>query len=104
MGGDPGLFYSTLFLVPKKDGGQRPVINLKKLNAFFNPPYFKMEGIYTLKSLLRQGDWLTKVDLKDTYFSVPIHREQRKFLSFSVGNQTYLFTCLPFGLATAPGS
>ena len=29
-----GGFYSTLFLVPKKDSGVRPVINLKQLNAF----------------------------------------------------------------------
>ena len=63
-----GGFLSTLFLVPKKDGGQRPVINLKKLNSFINAPHFKMEGIHTLKSLLEKGDWLVKIDLKDAYF------------------------------------
>ena len=42
-------FYSTLFLVPKKDGGQRPVINLKVLNQFVRAQHFKMEGIHTLK-------------------------------------------------------
>ena len=46
-----GGFFSTLFLMPKKDGGQRPVINLKKLNSSINAPHFKMEGIHTLKSL-----------------------------------------------------
>ena len=30
-------FYSSLFLVPKKDGGMRPVINLKRLNECIVP-------------------------------------------------------------------
>ena len=69
-------FVSKVFLVPKKDGGQRPVINLKKLNEFVHTEHFKMEGIHLLKDLLRKGDWMTKVDLKDAYFMVPIHREE----------------------------
>ncbi len=39
-----GGFYSTLFLVPKKDGRQRPVINLKALNQYVQTYHFKMEG------------------------------------------------------------
>ena len=70
-------FYLSLFLVPKKDGGLRPVINLKKLNEFIAPHHFKMEGIHTLKDLLRKGDWMTKVDLKDAYFMIPIHQSDR---------------------------
>ena len=77
-----GEFFSTLFLVPKKDGDQRPVINLKKLNSFMDAPHFKMEGIHTLKSLIQEGDWLVKIDLKDTYFSIPISQHHRKFLCF----------------------
>ena len=54
-------FVSNVFLVPKKDGGQSPTINLKKLNEYVHTEHFKMEG------LLRKGDWMTKVDLKDGY-------------------------------------
>ena len=97
-----GGFFSTLFLVPKKDGGQRPVINLKSLNVFIDAPHFKMEGIHTLKSLLEGGDWLVKIDLKDAYFSVPISQKHRKFLCFQFKDNLYQFNCLPFGLASAP--
>ena len=82
--------------------GQRLVINLKKLNSFINAPHFKMEGIHTLKSLLQKEDWLVKIDLKDAYFSVPISKEQRKFLCFQFRDRFYQFNCLPFGLASAP--
>lgn len=95
-------FLSTLFLVPKKDGGQRPVVNLKNLNSFVEVPHFKMEGIHTLKSLVARGDWLVKIDLKDAYFSIPIDQAHRRFLCFQFGEQIYQFNCLPFGLTSAP--
>ena len=95
-------FLSTLFLVPKKDGGQRPVINLKSLNKFVHTEHFKMEGIHVLRDLLRAGDWMAKVDLKDAYFMLPIREEDRAFLRFSFKDRTYQFKCLPFGLACAP--
>ena len=76
-------FLSTIFLVPKKDGGQRPVINLKSLNKVVYTEHLKMEGIHILRDLLRAGDWMTKVDLKDAYFMVPIQEEDRAFFKFS---------------------
>ena len=73
-------FYSTLFLVPKTDGGQRPIINLKALNMFVCPEHFKMEGIHTLKDFVKWRDWMAKVDLKDAHFMIPIHTTQRKYV------------------------
>jgi len=95
-------FVSTMFLVPKKDGGRRPVINLKRLNGFVKTEHFKMEGIHMLKSVLKKGDWMAKIDLKDAYFVVPITNEDRRFLRFRWKRGTYQFTCLPFGLSCAP--
>ena len=95
-------FYSTLFLVPKTDGRMRPVVNLKALNFWVHPQHFKMEGIHTLRDIVAQDEWLAKLDLKDAYFTVPIHRDHWKFLHFVVDQVHYQFTCLPFGLSCAP--
>ena len=95
-------FQSQLFLVPKKEGGMRPVINLKCLNSFVRPVHFKMEGIHLLKDTLKPGDWMTKVDLKDAYFMIPIASNHRRLLRFQWKGKTYQFNCLPFGLSSAP--
>ena len=95
-------FVSQLFAVPKKDGGIRPVVNLKMLNSYVQQVSFKMEGIHLLKDLLCPGDWMTKVDLKDAYFAIPLKRQDRKFLRFHWQEKLYQFNCLPFGLSSAP--
>ena len=73
-------FLSQLFAVPPKDGGTRPIINLKGLNSFVKTVHFKMEGIHMVKDILNPGDRMTKVDLKDAYFIVPIASSQRELL------------------------
>ena len=53
----------------KKRWGPKPIINLKRLNSFVHTEHFKMEGIHMLKDLLKPNDWMTKVNLKDTYYT-----------------------------------
>ena len=79
----------------------RPVINLKSLNEWVEPQHFKMEGLGTLTELLRVNDWMVKMDLKDAYFTVPIHVAHQPMCRFQVGLEHYQFTCLPFGLSCA---
>ncbi len=75
-------FISSMFIVPKKDGGNRTVINLKPLNQFLVYEHFKMEGIHMLRDLLKQDDYLVKIDLKDAYLTVPIWKSHQKYLRF----------------------
>ena len=45
---------------------------------------------------------MIKLDLKDTYLQVPIHKEYQCLLQFYWEQKTYQFVCLPFGLTSAP--
>ena len=97
-----GEYISNLFLVPKKTGDMRPVINLKPLNSFIQDIHFKMENIQMALDFIAQGDYMVTTDLKDAYFSVPIFGEHRKYLRFIWRNKRYEFACLPFGYSLAP--
>ena len=94
--------YSTYFLVPKKDGGIRPILNLKKFNLNMKPKRFKMETLQSVLAALRPGLWLASLDLKDAYLHVPIRPVHQRFLRFLWQGTAYEFRCLPFGLSTAP--
>ncbi len=103
LSGHPGPgFYSNVFIVPKRDGGWRPIINLRKLNSFVHTPHFKMENVLSLRDVMKKGDWLVKIDLKDAYLTVPMAKAHQKYLRFQWQGKIYEFKSLPFGLATAP--
>ena len=46
--------------------------------------------------------YMMKLDLKDAYYSVPIHPDHRRFLRFVFNGKAFEFQCLPFGLRSAP--
>uniref|UniRef100_A0A914VC37 Reverse transcriptase domain-containing protein n=1 Tax=Plectus sambesii TaxID=2011161 RepID=A0A914VC37_9BILA len=96
------LWLSRLFLVPKKSGEVRPVVNLKPLNCFLQYEHFKMEGLFMLKDLVRPGDFCAKVDMKDAYYGIPLDLHHRHFVAFEWRKRFFRFNCLPFGLAQSP--
>jgi hypothetical protein len=61
-----------------------------------------MEDLKTAADVLRPLDYMCKIDLKDAYFAIPIHPTHQKYLCFQHRKTTYQFTCLPFGLTSAP--
>jgi len=69
-----GQFLSNIFLRKKKGGTFRPVVNLRKWNSHIPYQKFKMETLKDVKDTLKEGDFMVKLDLKDAYFSIPIHQ------------------------------
>ncbi len=95
-------FYSRYFLVLKKDGGLRPILDLRLLNHALMKRSFRM---ITLKQILSQiclGDWFISLDLKDAYFHLQIAPHHTLFLIFAFEGVAYQYKVLPFGLSLAP--
>jgi hypothetical protein len=95
-------FYSRYFIVPKKDGGLRPILDLRLLNRSVSKLKFKMLTVNQVVSQIRSEDWFVTIDLKDAYFHVSILPSHRKFLRFAFGGKAYQYRVLPFGLALSP--
>ena len=65
-------YYSRYFIVPKKDGGLRPILDLRLLNRTVGKLKFKMLTLKQIVSQIRSEDWFVTIDLKDAYFHVSI--------------------------------
>ncbi|KAI2666671.1 Transposon Ty3-G Gag-Pol polyprotein [Labeo rohita] len=94
--------YSRYFPVPKKDGGLRPILDLRPLNRALAKREFKMITVKQILAHIQPGDWFISVDLKDAYFHIQIAPRHRRFLRFAFEGRAYQFKVLPFGLALAP--
>ena len=96
------LSLSPIFIIPKKSGKLRMILNMKRINLFIPDESFRFDSLATILPSLHAGDWAVSLDLQDAYFHVPIHPVSRDLLGFSVLGRTYRYRVLPFGLSPAP--
>ena len=97
-----GEVISNIFIRPKHDGSHRLILNLSKLNDHIEKIHFKMETLKSALNFIKKGTYFAKIDLKDAYYSVPIHETDRKFMRFEWEGHLYEYTCLANGLTSAP--
>ncbi len=72
-------FYSPYFIVPKKGGGLRPILDLRVLNQSLHKLPFKMLTHRRMIKCIQPQDWFAAIDLKDAYFHVSILPRHRPF-------------------------
>lgn len=90
------------FLIPKKEGGFCPILDLRGLNRYLKVlPFPVLRTVDVLNAVTPQS-WFTTIGLKDAYFHVPLALSHRQFLRFAFNSRVYQFKVLPFGLSLAP--
>ena len=61
-----------------------------------------MDTLETALKLMTENCFMTSLDLKNAYYSIPIAKEPQKYLKFVWNNARYAFKCLPMGLSSSP--
>jgi ribonuclease HI len=96
------MWWNRTFLVPKKGGEFRKVLNCRRINSLMQGVHFKMEDIKTVKELLLPNDFAVSLDLKSAYSHVSVHPDLRPYLGFQFEGRNYVYKAMPFGLKDAP--
>lgn len=97
------VLYTLSLLFHKKWDLFRPIVNLKPFNNYirYRRRKFKMENLETVWYFLKKENWMAKMDLKDAYLTVLLHRSCTQFIHFDWRERVFEFKCLAFGLAPA---
>ncbi len=94
---------SPLFLVPKKDGSFRPVIDFQKVNEVTEDDRYPLPVLSDLLMSLGQGNQIfSSLDLLSGYWQVPLAPESREVTAFSTPSGHFEWLRMPFGLKSAP--
>ena len=94
-------YFSSVFTRPKSDGRSRVILNLKKLNPYFEKQKFKMATLKDVLNLISPNCYMASLDIENAYFSVPINESHKKYLKFQFLGQFYEFQVLPNGYSDA---
>ena len=77
------------------------ILNLKQLNKHIEYEHFIMESLPSILNIIRPNCWMSSVDLKDGFYTAPIHPEHQKFLKFKQKEHCYAFRGMPNGNSEA---
>ena len=99
---EPPYVSSPLSVVENSTGKKRLVVNLRHINQFLWKRKFKYEDLRIAMMLFSPGELMFSFDLKSGYHHVEIAVHHCKYQGFEWEQRFYVFSVLPFGLASAP--
>ena len=97
-------FVHVMFAVPKPHSDKwRGVSGLSSFNRrWMIPRHFKMEGLHTVRQLIRVLDFLTVIDLRAAYPTMGINFRYRNWFIFRFRGKYYRYRGAVFGASSLP--
>lgn len=93
---------SPMFLVPKKGGELRPVVDFRKVNSMTLPDRYPIPNLYELLSSIGEGNqYFTSLDLLSGYWQISLDPAARPITAFSTPSGHYQYRRMPMGLCNS---
>ena len=85
-----------------QNGKPRLCHDLRGLNAVVEMDNAEMPLILQSQRRAAAGRWFTKLDMRKGYWQIGLEEDSQQYAAFTLKGQSYVFTRVPFGVATAP--
>ena len=94
---------SAPVIVTKQDKTYRFCVDYRALNRVTKKDAYPSQNLDRILDKLRLARYITKIDLKQAYFQIPMAEESKKYTAFAVPESgLWQFRRMPFGLTNAP--
>ena len=88
-------------MVPKHDGGYRPIIDMRPIHKYFSCCKVSYETLSWLSDALRQTVAVASVNLSSGYHHLCLHPKLQQYMCFQMEGEYYCSAALPFGWSLA---
>jgi hypothetical protein len=95
-------YLSPTFLVPKKGGEWRKILDCRGLNRFIQDITFQMEDHRTVAAIIEPNQFAASIDIRSAYHHLPVSEDLQPYLTFTYAGRYYRYKGMPFGVKHAP--
>lgn len=93
-------YAAPMFLVPKANGGSRPVVDYRELNKKVVLRSIPMPDLHSCFGWFKGAKIFTTLDLNQAYNQIPLHESSKHVTAVITDWNLFEFNRVPFGLAT----
>ncbi|KAH7817129.1 putative Reverse transcriptase (RNA-dependent DNA polymerase) [Monocercomonoides exilis] len=93
---------NPVFVIRKKDGGWRQIVDYRRLNNAIKAIHCKQEDLRTVEKIKQEKDYAVTLDLSQANYLIKVSEELSPFLSFVSKGIHFAFHGMPFGYKDAP--
>lgn len=97
-------YISPMVTIIKKDQSVRLCLDARRINNVMVPDFEGAQPINELIANCGGVKFMSSIDLRSSFWQVPLKKECRDFTGFMYKGKTYRFTVTPFGLKTSLAS